>query len=931
MPYRNRRICTCRNTRRALVSAVLLGLGTTASAAPTTIAVGDASVVTGAAPTTIQFPLTRSGDLDYAVMLEYRTVDGTAIGGVDYTAAAAGTTVLLDAGQAAASIPIAVAANPTGAPAQSFSLVLDRAWGVGPAPTYAAVGALSAGNGVTDVAFGNLDNLGQLDMVAVNGGANSISVRFGSVVAGNTNLAFGGATTVAVGNAPSAAAIADLDGDGRAEVIVANYSSGTVSVLRNQTAPGAPTPNLTALPALPVPLNANWLRIADVNSDGRMDIVVAGDPGPTHPAAVLLNTTDIAAGTGPSFAAAQGIGTTFTGFGLAVGDVDLDGRVDILVNGPGSVRAFRNTTAPGAATASFAAAATITASNAGAGIALGDLDGDGRVDLARTGSLGTVTVHRNTGTTPGTIAFAAPTSIAVGSDDYALLITDLNTDGRNDLVVSRFSGNELRVLRNVTRPGGAIDLRPMPGLAGTGGLIGIAAADLNGDGIPDLGAAQNTTGSVALWRGTRAADGADVSFAAPVASAINGSPISVTAGDFDLDGKPDLLAANFVTQTNPDGQNVSLVRNTTPTGASAITLDPLHTQTMQIGIVFPAWPYAALAVDLNLDGRPDLASANYGQQFIAWRTNAMSAPGPINSSSFAAVGGVDTASAGTLTTLSSGDLNGDGRADLIANLYFASNQNPDSFAFVLLNSTTPGGAPAFQRSTPVSIGSNRPENAFAIADLNRDGRPDLVATNFLDRTVRTYMNGSPVGSLAPPALNAASIQAISGRPDGVQAADINGDGRIDVVTATRDSSVAVLVNTTAAAAVSANYVLTEVALPASFLTVETRVADVDADGRPDVLAVDVANNRVAILLNRTAPGSNSASFEALPALPVNATPNALDIVDANGDGQPDLAITHGSSSGSLALYRSTRHAASASGTATGTLTRPNELFRDSFE
>lgn len=927
----DRRTRTPYATHRALACALLFGIATTASAAPTTVTVGNASIVTGPAPTTIQFPLTRSGDLDYAVMLEYRTVDGTAIGGVHFTAAPAGSTLLLDAGQASASIPIAVAANPSGAPAQTFSLVLDRAWGVGPAPTYTSVGALSAGNGVTDVAFGNLDNLGQLDMVAVNGGANSVTVRFGSAVAGSVNLAFGGPTSFAVGNAPSAAAIADLDGDGRAEIIVANYSSGSVSVLRNQTVPGAPTPSFTALPALAVPVSANWLRVADINNDGRLDIVVAGDPSPTHPAAVLLNTTDIAAGTGPSFAAAQGIGTTFTGFGLAVGDVDLDGRIDVLVNGPGSVRAFRNTTAPGAATVSFAAATAISASNAGAGIAVGDLDGDGRVDLARAGSLGTVTIHRNTGTTPGTISFAAPINLGVGSDDYAVLITDLNTDGRNDLVVSRFSGNELRVLRNVSRPGGAIDLRVMPSLAGSGGLIGIAAADLNGDGVPDLAAAQNTAGTVALWRGTHAADGADVSFAAPVAAAINGSPISVTAGDFDLDGKPDLLSANFIPQSSPSGQNVSVVRNTTATGATGFTLDPVHTQSMQIGTVFPAWPYDARAVDLNLDGRADLVSANYGQRSIAWRTNAMTAPGPIVNGSFAAVGGVDTAGVGTLTNMTSGDLNGDGRADLVSTLYFASNENPDSFAFVLLNSTTPGGAPAFQRYTPANIGSNRPENAFAIADINRDGRADLVATNFLDRTVRTYFNGSPVGSLAAPVLNAAGIQAISGRPDGIQAADINGDGRIDLVTATRDSSVAVLLNTTSSAAASASYLLTEVALPASFATVETRVADVDADGRPDVLALDFANNRVAILLNRTTPGSNSANFESLPALAVSASPNALDVVDANGDGLPDLAIVHGSTSGSLALYRSTRHDATATGSATGTLTRPNELFRDSFE
>lgn len=927
-----------RNMIPLWLAAALGAVASNVIAAPSTITVGDASVVTGPVATKIEFPLTRAGDLGYDVVLEYRTIDGTAIGGIDFTPAPAGTTVVLPAGQASVNLPIMVAANAIGAPPQSFSLVLERAWGTGPEPSFAAAGNLAAGTFAIDVAFGDLDQSGGLDLVSVHQGANNLSVRANATLPGETSFSFGAPITYTVGNSPASVIVVDLDGDGRAEIVASNYSSRSVSVLRNQT-PSGGTMNFSVQPERAAGVNGNWIRHADLNNDGRPDLIVAGDAGPTHALAVLLNTTNIAAGTGPEFSAAQGFGGNVTVSGLALADVDGDGRIDVLANGVGGVRIFRNTTAPGAATVSFAAPVTISigGTSLGAGIGVGDIDGDGRPDLVRTSGFGSVAVFRNTSTGPGAISFGPASTFSVGPDEYDLALTDLNGDGRPDIVLTRINGNEVRVLRNLTRPGGTPNFQLLPAIAVPGGPIGLELGDLNGDGIPDLAVTQSQAGTIALFRGARDADTATVSFTAPAVAVVEQNPQGLAVADFDLDGRPDVLAANFTAIVAPSGQLVSAVRNVTAPGATPAAFDPVVVLPVQIGITNPAWPYDVLAIDVNLDGRPDLVSANYGQRSVAVRTNAITGPGSFTNASFNSVVGWD-AGAGLPTELASGDLNGNGSPDVVANLFFADSlgiPQGDSFAFVMLNSTMPGGSPSFQPFTLPNLGSSRPENAVVLADINRDGRLDLISTNLVDQTVRTFFNATPIGSVNAPSFPASGVVSLGDRrPRSVAAGDINGDGRVDIVTATQigstsNGSVAVLMNETVPGASAAVYSVTETAIgiPAT----GTRLADVDGDGRLDVLALDSFNNRIVVLLNRTPPGASTAAFEVLPPFTVNATPRRFEIVDANGDGQPDIAVSHGTSSGNIAVYLNNRLAAAASGSATGTLWRMDEIFADSFE
>ena len=123
-------------------------------------------------------------------------------------------------------------------------------------------------------------------------------------------------------------------------------------------------------------------------------------------------------------------------FSVSIGDLDGDGKADLAVaNVSGSsVSVFRNTGSAG--TISYAAKVDFTTGLFPYSVSIGDLDGDGKADLAvaNYGS-NTVSVIRNTGSA-GTISYAAKVDFATGSNPYSVSIGDLDGDGKADLAVA---------------------------------------------------------------------------------------------------------------------------------------------------------------------------------------------------------------------------------------------------------------------------------------------------------------------------------------------------------------------------------------------------------------------------------------------------------------------------------------------------------------
>jgi hypothetical protein len=379
---------------------------------------------------------------------------------------------------------------------------------------------------------------------------------------------FGAAGSLSVNN-PGPIAVADFNGDGKSDLAVisnGNSSSSAVEILISTTAAGAGAASFG--PALSVPLaSASAIVAGDFDGDGKPDLAVS-----TGNSITILRNTTVPGSTMPVFTAVATIPLNAAGF-LAVGDFNGDGRLDLAaVNGSNTsvVSILLNTTAPGATTPSFAAAVNVAD---GICIAVADFNGDGSPDLAlctMTGSglqiLLNTTAHG--ATTP---SFGPSHNLSNNTDGayQALAVGDFNGDGKPDLAGSSFSillpylDTTLSVFVNTTPPG---SMTPSfnPNFVTLGSVtMNFVVADFNGDGKPDLAA--QTTAGIGSRGPTNFVMLNDTPPGADVSKFIQ-LPISDcacdAAGDFNGDGKPDLVGV----QSYP--ANVWTLLNTTIPGTA---------------------------------------------------------------------------------------------------------------------------------------------------------------------------------------------------------------------------------------------------------------------------------------------------------------------------------------------------------------------------
>jgi hypothetical protein len=274
-------------------------------------------------------------------------------------------------------------------------------------------------------------------------------------------------------------------------------------------------------------------------------------------------------------------------------------------------------------------------------------------------------------------------------------------------------------------------------------------------------------------------------------------------------------------------------------------------------------PISIAVADVNSDGNPDLFTANTGNNTVGVLLG--NGTGTFQAAATYSTGGNNPIS------IAVADVNGDGKLDLLT-----ANQGSHTVGVLLGN-----GNGTFQPIATYDTGTNSFPYSIAVADVNSDGKPDLLTANFILSTVGVLL-GNGNGSFQA-ATNYSTGSNSS--PYSIAVADINSDGKLDLLTANNGNNTAgVLVgNGNGTFQPIATYSTGDNSSPYNIA-----VADVNGDGKLDLLTANNGNNTAGVLL-----GNGNGTFQAAINYDTRGNnPIGIAVADVNNDGQPDLLTTN---------------------------------------
>jgi hypothetical protein len=368
------------------------------------------------------------------------------------------------------------------------------------------------------------------------------------IASGQASGIFRAAVTPTLSTGPSSVVVGDFNGDGRRDLAVASalgtFPNGAVDVLFGDGAG-----NFTAGPRTTVGLGAIALTGGDFNRDGNLDLATANagtDVSPGKTTTVLLGD-----GSGNFAAATYGVGTGPRGITSA--DFNGDAILDLAVTNSGGISGSGNTVSVllGDGAGVFSNAFTPTVDMDPGGIAAGDVNLDGTLDLAiANDNSGTISILTNDGLSQFSNSF----TITVGGQPSNLTTADFDGDGRLDLAATNDFSHVVSILVGsgtgefATSQSVSVGTRPET----------VVAGDVDGDGDIDLAAANTNNGNgntVSMLTGN-----GQGGFSLAATLTTSPGPLGLALGDLDGDNDLDLAVTNVGNQGAP-GNTVTVFCN----------------------------------------------------------------------------------------------------------------------------------------------------------------------------------------------------------------------------------------------------------------------------------------------------------------------------------------------------------------------------------
>jgi len=505
-------------------------------------------------------------------------------------------------------------------------------------------------------------------------------------------------------------AAADFNGDGKLDLAVANETTVSILLGNGDGTFGAPI----AYSAGTI-LAISSMVVLDLSGDGAPDVAVStiNNGGSSYGVSVLLNK---GGKLGQPIATSIPFNPSYLGFA----DLNHDGNFDMLVTGWTSNAL---TVLLGKGDGTFQAAASYPVGNIPTSLGIMQAsDGSAMIFTVDDLTYATVITLVSSQGTIGTSRF-----YFVGGSPTGIAAADLNGDGFPDVVITGGSSDVSVVLSQ-----GARQFKAPVGYSlgqNSPGPQAVAVGDLNGDGKPDVIVANGGNpfssgpGSVSVLL-----NNGDGTLKPPTSTTVNQSAESIALGDFNRDGKLDVVVAAHGTPNGGSDPGAVVVL----LGKGDGTFQPPVTLT--VGGLHPS---AVAAADLNNDGKLDLAvlmdTGTFGQPatlaiFLGQGNGAFAAARTfsLQSTTFLAPGGVTI-----------GDLNGDGKPDIA--LISGGQQVEILFG---------DGAGGFQEAAVLPPTEFGPV-ALAMTDLDRDGKLDLVVAHCCGESDVTYLLGNGDGTFQP--------------------------------------------------------------------------------------------------------------------------------------------------------------------------------------